>query len=251
MNEVPMPAKPQPPSMSQMGRVVAVFTQPTRAFEDVSRNGSWWLPFVLTLVVMAVFYFAVGTKVSWHQVYQNNLKQAPKQAEQLEKLTPEQRASQEKVAVGVTQGIWMGMPVMVLVFAAIEAAVLLGTINFVFGGRATYWKVFSMTWYAGLPGLLKFLLAVIALFAGLDPESFNINNPAGTNLGYYLSPVDTPKALMALATAIDPVMIWTLVLMGIGLSFVAKTKRSSAYIAVFGWWAVMVLVGVGAAAAFS
>lgn len=250
MNETALPHDAEAKPMSQMWRVVAVFTQPSRAFEDVARNGSWWLPFVLTLIVLAVFYFSVGSKVGWHQVYQNNLKQAPKQAEQLEKLTPEQRANQEKIAVGVTQGIWLGMPAMVLLFAAIEAAILLGTINFVFGGRATYWKVFSMTWYAGLPGLLKFLLAVIALFAGLDPESFNINNPAGTNLGYYLAP-DTSKPLMALATAIDPVMIWTLVLMGIGLSIVAKTKRGSAYIAVFGWWAVMVLVGVGAAAAFS
>jgi hypothetical protein len=37
--------------------------------------------------------------------------------------------------------------------------------------------------------------------------------------------------------------------MGIGVSIVAGVKRSSGYIAVFGWWAIIVLVGVVWAAA--
>jgi hypothetical protein len=32
---------------------------------------------------------------------------------------------------------------------------------------------------------------------------------------------------------------------------VAKTKRSSGYIAVFGWWILLVLIGAGWQAAFS
>ena len=38
--------------------------------------------------------------------------------------------------------------------------------------------------------------------------------------------------------------------MGIGLAIVAGAKRSSGYIAVFGWWALIVLVGVGWTVAF-
>ena len=34
-------------------------------------------------------------------------------------------------------------------------------------------------------------------------------------------------------------------LVGIGLAIVAGVKRSSGYIAVFGWWAIVVLVGAG------
>jgi hypothetical protein len=34
-----------------------------------------------------------------------------------------------------------------------------------------------------------------------------------------------------------------------GTAIVAKVKRSSGYIAVFGWWAIFVLIGVGWAAA--
>jgi hypothetical protein len=47
---------------------------------------------------------------------------------------------------------------------------------------------------------------------------------------------------------LDAATVWTLVLMSIGAAAVAGVKRSSGYIAVFGWWVVLVLFGVGMAA---
>ncbi len=69
-----------------------------------------------------------------------------------------------------------------------------------------------------------------------------------TNAGAFLNPLETNKALYALATSLDVVTIWTLVLLGMGIAAVAGVKRSSGYIAVFGWWAIVVLIGVGIAA---
>ena len=60
--------------------------------------------------------------------------------------------------------------------------------------------------------------------------------------------METNKAVYALASSLDVVTIWTLFLMGMGIAIVAGVKRSSGYIAVFGWWAIIVLVGVGVAA---
>ncbi len=82
----------------------------------------------------------------------------------------------------------------------------------------------------------------------MAPESFNVKNFAPTNLGAFLDPVETNKALYALATSVDAITIWTLVLLGMGTATVAGVKRGSGYIAVFGWWAIIVLVGVGFAA---
>jgi hypothetical protein len=42
-----------------------------------------------------------------------------------------------------------------------------------------------------------------------------------------------------------------LIVLGIGLAIVARTKRSSGLIAVFGWWVLIVLVSTGFAAASS
>jgi hypothetical protein len=47
---------------------------------------------------------------------------------------------------------------------------------------------------------------------------------------------------------LDVTTIWTLALLGIGIAAVAKVKRNSGYIAVFGWWAIIELIGVGWAA---
>jgi hypothetical protein len=83
----------------------------------------------------------------------------------------------------------------------------------------------------------------------MAPESFNIRNFAPTNLGAFLDPVDTNKALYSLATSLDAVSIWSMILLGMGIAIVAGTKRSSGYIAVFGWWVLFVLIGMGWAAA--
>jgi len=63
--------------------------------------------------------------------------------------------------------------------------------------------------------------------------------------------METNPGLYSLLSSIDFVTIWTLALVGIGVAIVAGTKRSSGYIASFGWWALIVIVGAGFAAAFS
>ena len=86
------------------------------------------------------------------------------------------------------------------------------------------------------------------IYAGMAPESFNIKNFAPTNLGAFLDPVETNKALYAFATSMDAITIWSMVLMGMGIATVAGVKRGSGYIAMFGWWAIIVLFGVAIAA---
>ncbi len=50
---------------------------------------------------------------------------------------------------------------------------------------------------------------------------------------------------------VDLFTIWTLVLAGVGLACLAKVKRSTCLMVVFGWWAVWVLGISGLGAAFS
>jgi hypothetical protein len=102
-----------------------------------------------------------------------------------------------------------------------------------------------------LPGIVKTLLGTIVIFSGAAPESFNLANFAPTSLGAFMNPMETNAALYKLATALDVTSIWSMVLMGIGIAIVAGVKRSSGYIAVFGWWVLIVLITVGWAAAFS
>jgi hypothetical protein len=196
-----------------------------------------------------ILFAAVTTKIGMQAVVDNQVKMDPKAEERMAQATPEQREVSDKIALNITKGIFIGNPLLLLLFTAILTVGLWGTINFVFGGKASYGSIFVVWMYAGLPSIVKTLLGTVVIYAGAAPESFNIKNFAPTNLGAFLNPMETNKALYSLASSIDAITIWTLVLVGIGTAIVAGVKRSSGYIAVFGWWAIFVLVGVGWAAA--
>jgi hypothetical protein len=246
------PATEQAPGLSQMQRVTNVFTAPSKTFADIKRgNKSWWLPFILMAIVGYVLYGVVSTKIGMEQVVQNQIHLSPKQEERMNQAPPEQRETSMKISLGVTQGIFIGGPILLLIVIAIGSVGLWGTINFLFGGRATYGSIFTVWMYAGLPGIIKVLLGVIVIYAGTAPESFNIKNYAPTNLGAFLNPLETNPALYSLASSLDIITIWTMVLLGMGIATVAGVKRGSGYIAVFGWWAIFTLIGVGWAAAMS
>ena len=91
----------------------------------------------------------------------------------------------------------------------------------------------------------------IAVIFGQDTADFLIQNPVGTNLGYYLNFAETPRFLYSLATGVDLIQLWVLALTAIGISEVARVKRGTAFGLVFGWWIVVSLVGAGLAAAFA
>src|SRR5579863_9275562 len=243
------PTAEETPKLSQIERVVDAFTAPSKTFTDI-KNGhtSWWLPFVLFVIAGSALWATVNAKVSWTTVAETGVKMSPKAAESMDNLKPEQRAQQMKISAMAQEGIWALAPVWVLVMNLLAAAVLLGTINFGFGGKATFGKMLSVTWYGGLPGLIKLLIGMIGLFAGVAPDAFLPQNPAGTNLGYYMNPLEANKALYTLAVSIDPITIWSMVLLAIGVATVAGVKRSAGYIAVFGWWFLMLLIGVGMSA---
>jgi hypothetical protein len=240
------------PGLSQGQRVTNMFTAPSKTFEDIKAgHKSWWLPFIIYVVLGLAFYGVVNSKVGMRQVSENQVKLSPKAEEQMGQLTPEQREQRMKISTAITQGFFIASPIFILVMGAIISLVLLGTINFVFGGKAKFGSIFAVWMYAMMPSCIKTILGIVVLFAGTAPDTFNIKNFAPTNLGAFMNPMETNPGLYSLASSIDFVTIWTLALVGIGIAIVAGTKRTSGYIASFGWWALLVLGGAGIAAAFS
>ena len=235
--------------LTQWQRVTNTFVAPSKTFEDIKRgNKSWWLPLIIGALFSYILFGAIVQRIGMQQVVDNQIRLDPKAQERMANTPPEQRAMGNKIALGITEGVFIAGPVVGMAVVALLSVGLMATINFGFGGRAKFGSVFALFYYAWLPQMIKPILGTIVIYSGMAPESFNIKNYAPTNLGAFLDPVDTNKALYSLATSLDAVTIWTLVLLGIGISIVAGTKRSSGYIAVFGWWALFVLIGVGWAA---
>ena len=233
--------------LSQSERLVDVFIAPSKTFTDILRDQSWWLPFLLTVVVGYGYLFAMQKQVGWNTVVQNTLRQDPKASERLANASPEARAQAESFTLAIIKYSFYASPLLALLFAALASAILLGTLNGLFGGKATFGQVFAVWMYGSLPVLVKSVLVIITLFAGLDKDAFNLNNPVGTNVGFFLS-ADSPRWLTMLGTSLEITWIWALILVGIGLAIVGKVKRELGLAAVFGWWLLIWVVRIGYAA---
>jgi hypothetical protein len=243
-----------PSGLSQWQRVANTFTAPSKTFEDIKRgNRSWWMPLIIMALVSYIFFAAVFVKIGMQKVVDNQIKLDPKTEERMAKATPEQREMGTKISMYITEGVFIANPALMLAGVALLSLGLWGTINFVFGGKAAYGSILAVWMFSTLPTIVKTLLGIVVIFAGAEPDTFNIKNFAPTNVAafVYPNPVEANKALYALASSLDAVTIWTLVLLAIGTATVAGVKRNSGYIAVFGWWAIFVLFSVGITAAFS
>ena len=237
------------PGLSQWQRVADAFVAPQKTFDDIKRgNRSWWLPLIVGALFTYILFGAIVQKIGIEQVVDNQIRMDAKAQERMAQATAEQREFGKKLSIGITEGAFIGGPLVGLIGAAVISLALWGTINFGFGGKAAFGSIFAVSYYAWLPMSVKALLGAIMVCTPMAPESFNVKNFAPTNLGAFLDPVDTNKALYSLATSLDVVTIWTLVLLSIGVATVAGVKRSSGYIAVFGWWVIIVLFSVGFAA---
>jgi hypothetical protein len=236
--------------LSEVQRVINTFVAPSKTFTDLRRSASWWLPFLISVIVSTIFVYVGDQKVGFRKIMENQLRTQPKQADQLERMPPDQREKQMQARTTGTKWVSYFFFLFILILHAIIAALLFATLKFAFSADIKYKTVFALVVFASLPGLLKIGLASAALAAGASADSFTFQNPIATNPGYFVDPATNP-ILASFLTPFDVFTIWTLVLTAIGLTCITKIKSGTAYAVVFGWFAVAVLLGVGVAAAFS
>src|ERR1039458_1061077 len=225
---VPLEEKP----LSEIERVVDTFIAPSKTFIDIRRSASWWVPWLLGAIVWVGMVYVVDKKVGMKQVVENGLAMAPKQAEKLDRLDPADRDKQMEIAVKGNRIFWYAYPLVTLIFAAIVAGVLLGTFNFGFGAELKFKHCIAVTLYSWLPGIIKALIAILAVSVG-GGEGFIFQNPVASNLSGLVDP--SSHFLYAILASLDLFAIWALVLTGIGYSCLTKVKRGTCMGVVFGW----------------
>jgi hypothetical protein len=247
----PSPApNPESPRLSEPARIVNTFIAPSKTFTDLRRNASWWGPWLLISVFSLLFIYAMGRQIGFDQISRNQIAHSSR-ADQFEKLPADQQAKQIHLSSTIIRYAAHGSPVMILFYFLISTVVLWATFKIAAGAETSFGQAYAIVMYASLPGIVGAILGVISLFAGVDPEGFDISNPVGTNLAYYLDPTTTGKFLHGMASAIDLINIWTIVLIGIGFACTSKVKRSTAIGIVVVWYLVYKLASAGLAAAFS
>src|SRR4051794_40621222 len=159
---VPAPAEAQ--KLSAMQRILNVFFAPSKTFTDLKRDASWWPAWLLISVFALTFIFAIQKQVGFQQVARNEIAASPKATERMEQLAPDVRERQIEVQANITKYFTFGIPVLLLLYAAVVAAVLMATFNFGLGAEVKFGTAIAIVLFAWVPGILKSILAAISLF---------------------------------------------------------------------------------------
>ena len=232
---------------SQVERVLNAYIAPDKTFADILRSASWWLPFVLSLLASLLFTFALQREIGFQKVAASIVNSNPQMQDRISSMTPAQvKGMEASIATSVRMTTY-AFPVLMLLSALVCAAVLMASFNFGLGAEAKFGQYLALWFYATLPMLLKSLLISVTLFAGLGADQFNIQNPLGSNLGYYIGQ-DAPAWLTSLLSFVDVFTLWSVVLLIVGGAIVAKVKRNQAAIVVVGWFVLVIFVSTVMAA---
>jgi hypothetical protein len=227
-------------------RWLGVYVSPGSTFADIARRPDFIAPLSVSIVSALVLTEVMLGKIGMEQIIRNSIAQSGR------RLTAEQ--IEQAVEGGATVGIVIAHVMALLgtpIFMVIVAALGLLIVNVIYGGEVNFKTAFAVACYTNLINVLAVLMALPMIWFG-DPERFNPNNPMPTNVGFFLSPLETSKVVMAIAGSIDLFSFWFIALLGIGYSATTggKVKPLSIAAFYFGIWLVLVLGKVALALIF-
>lgn len=254
----PNEAPPEEPAkLGPMSRLTGTLLSPGETFVDVNRKPTWLAPIIIAIVTVIAgsLFFSWRVKPDWDQVIRNQIKKQVERSGQT--LTEEQM--QQRVNIGKTISKYIPIigsiftPVMFLVIAGVFALGMM-----FIQAKTTYKKILSVvSWSWAATALVQTIVTIAALMVK-DEESLRSLDPSQpgaivpTNVAAFLSS-DTSAVIRAIASSFDIFSIWFLVLLSIGFAAIAGSRKITSgktATIVFGFWAVVVLVKIGWAAAF-
>jgi hypothetical protein len=247
--EMPPETEPQPKGLGEGSRLMGVFFEPTKTFEDVAARPNFWAPLILVIVVSLTYMVLFGQHVGWERMIRQQT-MASSQAAQLPADQLEQRIQMgaKFAPIFTYAAILVGVPLVWLIWSA----VLLGIVKGMMSAQVRLKQVFAILAYASVPGVIMALLSIAVMFMK-PPEDFNLQNPLFFNPGAMMDQATSSKFLYSLASSLDLFRLWSLVLTGIGLKAAGGKQLSmgGAMTAVFLPWAIWVLCSAALAGVFN
>ena len=212
---------------------VDIFVNPSQVFER-RRDGKFGLALLVLVVLSGVLFFALKNGLT-PVMDAEMAKQAAAMAAKNPQLTSDQIASSqammEKFAV---VGYVLFMPVGILI-----TAILLWLAGKVVSASVAFAAAMMIATYSQLPRLVEMIInAVQGLL--LDPAAITSRYSVQIGPARFL-PTDANPVLATVLGGLDLFTIWTIVLLAIGISVVARVPRSRGAIAAGLVWLVGLL----------
>ncbi len=234
---------PNPPAKSFLARVIGVIFSPGATFADIAQHPNFIAPLVLAIVASVAVTETMLAKIGMERIVRMSIERSGRtssmSAAQMEQAV--QQGARIGGIIAHVMGV-LGPGIFLLILAGLGILILVP----VFGAKANFKTVFSVSCYAYIPALLGALITIPVMLFG-DPETFNPQTPMPSNPAFFMDQQTASKALYALASSVDIFTIWLLIVLSIGLSAASayKVKTRSVFLVYLGLWALWVLAKVG------
>ena len=222
------------PGISPVSAVVGTFTSPSETFRRLVARPTWWLPFLLSLVLGALVYAVASPKVDLEGTIRESIEKSGRSvpAGTVER----QVAFMQKWSAVVTAGV-----VVVGAGAFFLVALVLWGATKMMGAEARYTQVMAIWAHAGLPSAIGSLLA-IPLFLRLPDGSLTqtaAQKVMVSNVGAFIDD-SAPAALRTLGGSIDIFSFAVLFLLVLGFRRLPGLSRGAATAIPIVLWALFV-----------
>lgn len=227
-------AAPTAQKASVVEDFVDIFVTPSAVYER-RRDSSAWLPLIVVTVVLTLAYIASSGAMQpildaeYERGLQATLEANPQlTAEQLQQgRAIAQAVGKFAIIVGTPVAIFVTGLLLMLTGKLVDAQVKLGS------------SVMITAW-AFVPRIIGSVLTAVQLLF-LRPESLDGMYRVSLGPARFMDPDTASPLLLAIAGRFDLFVLWTTVLLGIGLAVVARIPRSSAMLAAGAVWALAAL----------
>lgn len=243
----PMPAEAAQPGLSEPQRIINTFIAPSRTFEDIRRNASWWVPWLLASIVGLALGSVLSKKVNWEQVVRQQ-RETGIGASTFASLSKEQQDQQVAIGAKFARALVYAAPITTLVGGLLAAAILLAIFNFGFEAEVSFTRSLAIAFYSWLPRIIFDVFAIVTLLLRSDMEGANPNNLVATNPAYFMDYQSTSKFLYGMAASLDVITIWIIVLLGIGFAKNSAKSKLSTSTAITTIAVLYIVVRLGASA---
>lgn len=256
MPSTPLPQGTTEPALSEPARIIDTFFAPTKTFVDIRRKPSWFAPWLLSAIVSLIFAGVVMQKLDVEQLVRQGIEHSAMAQRRLAQLSPEQRERGLALQTTIAKVTFFISPVILLIGGIIVAAVLLGVFNFGFGTQVSFRQSLAITFYSLLPGIVSTILLVVIILVSSDPNGidFASGNPIASSPAFFMD-WNGNKFLYSIASSLDLIRIWQIILLGLGFAVVSSSGRrklspSTAIVTIFVIYFAIALVRAGIAVAF-
>jgi len=219
------PAAPAPDKAGLFEDFIDIFVSPAKVFARRASSGGF-IPFLIVAVLMAGLFFA--SRNVMEPIFDSEIsRQIAAQAKANPQLAAPEAQEKMRSMMRVTfqWSTIVGAPILLLCLALV-----VWIVGKIFGATVTYGSSLMITSYSYVPRVLASVLTMVQLQV-VDPNK--ISGLAGVSYSpaRFLDPETTSQGLMQLAMRFDVFVLWTTVLLAIGLMSAGKLTKEKATLA--------------------